>query len=255
MESNWHRIEMNLLIDSLHYHWRQRTDYFAGGNMFIYFSAEQARNRDYRGPDFFVVTGVDGSRDRGAWIVWEENGRYPNVIIELASPSTIHTDLGFKKDLYERVFRTTEYFCYDPGGPELLGWSLDAGEYRALKPNAHGWLWSHELDAWLGAWQGEFLRLQQTWLRLYRSDGALIPVVGEAEAQRAATEAQRAATEAQRAATEAQRAHEALQRAEVAETEVARLRALLAGKTEPMATVEQSRLMPGQAGSDRTWAR
>ena len=85
LESNWHRIEMNLLIDSIHYHWRQRSDYFAGGNMFIYFSAEQVRNRDYRGPDFFVVTGVDGSRERGAWIVWEENGRYPNVIIEPVS--------------------------------------------------------------------------------------------------------------------------------------------------------------------------
>jgi hypothetical protein len=28
--------------------------------MFIYFSAEQVRSRDYRGPDFFVVKGVDG---------------------------------------------------------------------------------------------------------------------------------------------------------------------------------------------------
>lgn len=34
LESNWRRIEMNLLIDSLHYHWRQRTDFFAGGNQY-----------------------------------------------------------------------------------------------------------------------------------------------------------------------------------------------------------------------------
>ena len=231
LESNWHRIEMNLLIDSIHYHWRQRSDYFAGGNMFIYFSAEQVRNRDYRGPDFFVVTGVDGSRERGAWIVWEENGRYPNVIIELASPSTADTDVGFKKNLYEQVFRTTEYFCYNPDGPELLGWRLGAGEYRALEPNAQGWLWSHEIGAWVGVWQGEILRVKQTWLRFYAPDGALIPTHAEAETQRAATETQRAATEAQRAATEAQRAREALQRAEMAEAEVVRLRALLAAKS------------------------
>ncbi len=55
IESNWHRIEINLLIDSVHSLWRDRDDYFAGGNMFIYFSLEQIRRKNYRGPDFFVV--------------------------------------------------------------------------------------------------------------------------------------------------------------------------------------------------------
>jgi len=73
LETNWHRMQMNLLIESVHYHWREREDYFTGGNMFIYFSVEQVRNRDYRGPDFFVVKGVDSSHDRAAWIVWEES--------------------------------------------------------------------------------------------------------------------------------------------------------------------------------------
>ena len=68
LETNWHRMQMNLLIESVHYHWREREDYFTGGNMFIYFSVEQVRNRDYRGPDFFVVKGVDSSHDRAAWI-------------------------------------------------------------------------------------------------------------------------------------------------------------------------------------------
>ena len=62
VESNWHRLQTNLLGDALHQHWQGRTDFFAGGNMFVYFSLEQARTRDYKGPDFFVVTGVDGSR-------------------------------------------------------------------------------------------------------------------------------------------------------------------------------------------------
>ena len=42
-------------------------------------------NRDFRGPDFFVVLDVDGEVDRKSWIVWEENGRYPDVIVELMS--------------------------------------------------------------------------------------------------------------------------------------------------------------------------
>lgn len=47
LETNWHRMQMNLLIKSVHYHWREHEDYFTGGNMFIYFSVEQVRNRDY----------------------------------------------------------------------------------------------------------------------------------------------------------------------------------------------------------------
>jgi Uma2 family endonuclease len=49
LETNWHRLQINLLVDIVKEHWRGRTDYFAGGNMFIYYSLEQARNHDYRG--------------------------------------------------------------------------------------------------------------------------------------------------------------------------------------------------------------
>lgn len=180
LETNWHRIQMNLLIDSVHYYWRDRQDYFAGGNMFIYFSSEQIRNRDYRGPDFFVVKGVDGTRDRKAWIVWEEKGRYPNVIIELSSPTTIEIDLGPKKELYRETFHTPEYFCYDPDDSRLLGWRLAASQYVELEPNEQGWLWSEETGLWLGTWQGEFQRLTTTWLRFYSADGLLIATRAEA---------------------------------------------------------------------------
>ena len=97
LESPWHRDQINLLIDSLISAWGERDNYFVGGNMFIYFSKEQARNRDYRGPDFFVVKNVDGKLERGSWIVWDEGGRYPNVIIELLSPSTAELDKTVKR--------------------------------------------------------------------------------------------------------------------------------------------------------------
>ena len=221
LETNWHRMEMNLLIESVHYHWRDRDDYFTGGNMFVYYSYEQVRNRDYRGPDFFLVKGVEGIRDRSAWIVWEEDGKYPDVIIELASPSTIDIDLGAKKALYEQIFRTPEYFCYDPTGSILDGWRLVGGRYQDITPNEQGWLWSEEMELWLGTWQGEFQRIETTWLRFYTPDGQLVLTLAEAEAQRAQAEAQRAQAEAQRAQAEAQRA-------DAAEAEVARLRARLA---------------------------
>ncbi len=206
LETNWHRIQMNLLIDSVHYLWRGRSDFFTGGNMFIYFSFEQARNRDYRGPDFFVVKGVDGSRDRGAWIVWEEDGRYPNVIVELSSPSTIEVDLVTKRELYEQTFRTPEYFCYNPDGNKLIGWKLANSHYAELKPNDQGHLWCEELGVWMGHWEGEILRVNTTWLRFYTDDGELVPTPAEAEAQRAEREAWRGKLGARRAAGEGRRA-------------------------------------------------
>ena len=54
LETLWHFMSIVLLIDSVRHHFHPRTDFFVGGNMFIYYSEEQARNRDYRGPDFFT---------------------------------------------------------------------------------------------------------------------------------------------------------------------------------------------------------
>ncbi len=87
LESNRHRLAMNVLIDSLDEFWSDRRDFFAGGNMFIYYSSAQARNRDFRGPDFFAVLNVDGLVARQGWVVWEEGGRY-SFITQRSSPST-----------------------------------------------------------------------------------------------------------------------------------------------------------------------
>ncbi|HKZ82434.1 MAG TPA: Uma2 family endonuclease [Anaerolineae bacterium] len=213
LETNWHRIQINLLVDSTRQHWHGRTDFFAGGNMFIYYSLRQARSKDYKGPDFFVVKDVDGTRDRPAWITWEEDGRLPDVIVELLSPSTAAEDLGTKKDLYERTFKTPEYFCYNPDTRELLGWQLEKQRYVPLQPSARGHLWSEQFQVWLGLWEGDYEGIQATWLRFHDAAGRLLPTGEEAERRRAEAEHQRA---------EAER-----QRADAAEAELVRLRAEL----------------------------
>lgn len=63
LETNRHRIAMNVLIDSAQGALSGREDFFVGGNMFVYYSSVQAMKRDFRGPDFFVVMDIDGSRD------------------------------------------------------------------------------------------------------------------------------------------------------------------------------------------------
>lgn len=221
LETNRHRIAMNALIRSLNQAYCDRSDFFAGGNMFIYYSSTQAKNRDFRGPDFFIVLNIDGSYSREGWVVWEEEGRYPDVIVELMSDSTATVDITTKKDLYERTFKTPDYFVYDPFDPDSLrGWHLNLDEgYRELTPNEQGWLWCQRLGLWLGTWQGTIDRDEAAWLRFYDQQGNLVLLPEEAAEQRAEAAQQQAEVSEQRAEA-------AQQRAEIAEKQGA-LRQLL----------------------------
>jgi Uma2 family endonuclease len=199
-ESLWHFLAIGLLMDCVRYFLRPRTDYFVGGNMFLYYSEEQARNRDYRGPDFFFVDEVDGTKPRRWWTVWEEDGRYPNFILELLSKSTAQVDLTTKKQLYERTFRTHEYICYDPDTHEFKGWRMGKkGRYQAISPNDQGWLWCESLELWLGLWTGKYMDQADTFPRFYDAQGNLVQTHAEAEEKRAESEKQRAESEKQRA--------------------------------------------------------
>ncbi len=193
-ESNRHRIAMNALIRSLQQAWSDRNDFFTGGNMFVYYSSAQIRNRDLRGPDFFAVLNIDGSYPRQGWVVWEEGDRYPDVIVELMSPSTADTDTGLKKDIYERVFRTPDYFVYNPfNRNSLQGWHLDlASGYQPLVPNEQGRLWCQTLGLWLGSWEGTIDRETAVWLRFYDTQGNLVLLPEEAAQLQAERERQRA---------------------------------------------------------------
>ena len=197
LESNRHRIAMNALIEAVTLAYQEREDYFAGGNMFVYYSVEQARNRDFKGPDVFVTLNVDGTKERQGWVVWQEDGRYPDVIIELMSPSTAAVDKGTKKDLYEQTFKTGHYFIYDPFDPKSLqGWKLgDNLRYEKINPDARGWLWCSSLGLWLGTWSGTILREKATWLRFYDEAGNLVKLsfeLAQLEKERADREQQRA---------------------------------------------------------------
>jgi len=125
--------------------------------------------------------------------------------VELLSPSTEAVDRREKKALYQRVFRTQDYFIFDPFNPNSLeGWHLGAKQrYRTLKPNAQGWLWCETLGLWLGTWDGVIDREPGTgtchWLRFYDADGNVVPLPEEIAQQQAGQERQRAEQERQRA--------------------------------------------------------
>ena len=213
LDTDWHRLAIGLLVESVKQWLRERTDYYTGGNMFIYYREKRRRRRRFRGPDFFFVKGASRTPLRRYWVVWDEGGRFPNAIIELLSPSTAKEDLTTKKDIYEQVFRTPDYFCYDPDTRQLQGWRLNtAVQYEPLIPNERGWLWSEELGLWLGTWTGKYQGDEATWLRFYDAEYRLVPTAAEA-AQQAAEAAQ--------------------QRAENTAAELARLKDLRNGKPIP----------------------
>jgi Uma2 family endonuclease len=237
LDSPWHRAQMELLIALLEYRWRGRDDFYVGGNMFVYYHEEQVRDiwetqgqtTRFKGPDFFFIDGVAHDPPRPYWVVWEENDRYPDLIVELLSHKTEKTDRTTKRTLYERTFRTPEYFLFDFDIPLLEGLRLGPRQrYRKIQPDARGWLWSEQLQLWLGLWHGTFDGITRNWIRFYDRDGNLVPLPEEAERQRAEDEKQRRLAEAQHAETEKQRADTEAQRAAAAEAENARLKARLA---------------------------
>ena len=185
VETELHLEQIMLLIKSLKWLWKDRTDFYTAGNLSIYYSPKQKKSEDYRGPDFFVVLGTE-KKIRKSWVVWDEDGQYPHVIVEILSPTTAKTDRGLKKELYQNKFRTPDYFWFDPYTLEFAGFSLTNGKYQPIEPNEKGHLWSEQLGLYLGIYQGL--------LRYFTAAGELVPTSEESaeiEAQKAKQEAQK----------------------------------------------------------------
>ncbi|MGB8702064.1 MAG: Uma2 family endonuclease [Thermosynechococcaceae cyanobacterium] len=174
MESSLHYMQLALLVACLEMLWQDRSDFFIGANLTLYFSREELKNRDFRGPDFFLVRNTE-RKPRKSWVVWEEDGKYPDLIIELLSDSTAAVDRSLKKELYQTRFHTPEYFWFSPETLELQGFRLSGQHYEELRPNAQGWLWSEVLGLFLGVSDGQ--------LRYFTAEGQLIPTPLEAANQ------------------------------------------------------------------------
>jgi Uma2 family endonuclease len=170
METYLHLQQMILLLKCLEWWWRDRSDFFAAGNLTIYYSPQQRKSEFFRGPDFFVVLGTE-RKPRPSWVVWQEGGQYPHVIIEILSDSTAETDRGLKKQIYQDIFRTPDYFWFDPNSFEFQGFQLVGGQYQALEANEQGCLWSQQLQLFLGLENGQ--------LRFFTPQGKLVPTAEE----------------------------------------------------------------------------
>jgi Uma2 family endonuclease len=189
METPKHRKQMNVLIESIEIAWEGR-DFYVGGNMFLYFSELQARKNDFRGPDFFLVLNTS-RHDRKAWVVWLEEGRTPDVVIELVSTSTAAHDLGPKKAIYARL-KVGEYYVFDPETGDLHAFRLDpsSGVYAPILPAASGRIRCTQAGLDLGLHEMVYQGIRGPWLRWFTPEGEMLATGEElAKAERARADA------------------------------------------------------------------
>jgi Uma2 family endonuclease len=201
-ETDLHRLLMIDLHQTLQDWFAADPNVYASGNLLLFY--EEGNKRRHVSPDVMMVFGVP-NRIRENYLLWEE-GRGPNVVIELTSASTRREDTRQKLELYRDVLRVPEYFLFDPYGdyltPNLQWYRLTAGAYRPMRL------------------QDGRLRSRQLGLFLVQ-DGRQLRLVDPTSGNRLPTRAE------SRAASDRARA-EAEERARQAEAEVERLRAELA---------------------------
>src|SRR5262245_22278915 len=156
-ETDWHRDLMFDLIKTLQAFFAPARRVYVSGNLLMFY--EEGNRRRHVSPDVFVVRGVP-RRERENYLVWEE-GRAPQVVVELTSSSTRDEDERTKFQLYQNVLQVREYFLFDPYGdylaPRLQGYRLRQGTYHPIRAQ-HGRLPSQVTGLHLEA-AGNTLRL------------------------------------------------------------------------------------------------
>ena len=190
---------------------------------------ERGNNRKSRAPDVLVAFDVC-THHRMSYFVWKE-GKPPDWVLEVASPSTKEKDLGDKLRDY-LAMKVPEYWLFDPMGglfprgmPRLQGLELVRGAYRPIAPKVVGGVETIPSKALAldVRREGNLLRFRDP------ATGQDIRHQAEEAALRKASDA-RADREAVRADREAARAdREALDR-KAAEARVAELEAALRGR-------------------------
>ena len=124
------------LIQTLKDHYSDDPCYVNYNNILIFY--EKGHRRRRLAPDVFVVRGIP-KEDRGNYLTWEE-GRGPDLMIEVTSTSTRREDERTKRDLYRDVLRVSEYFLFDPPAeylkPPFQDYRLADRDYAPIGPVA-----------------------------------------------------------------------------------------------------------------------
>ena len=208
-ESDWQYIPLTETVSTLRVWFQDRPDVYVAGDMLVYYRMNDNRTRV--APDVYAVFGASGNHPRDSWIIWRE-GKAPDFVLEIASPSTWRRDMDEKRRIYADM-GVTEYWRFDPTGecftPALAAERLVDGEYTlmSLTEDSEGMLSCHSevLGLNICVLPGLEFRLYNPgsgqWLRNHHEEAAARQA---AEIARQAAEAGRQAAEAARQAAEAE---------------------------------------------------
>ena len=123
-QSVWHGEAVGLATAALRHHFRDRDDVLVAMELVVYYV--RGNDRAWLQPDVQVVFGMKRGENRSTFKVWEE-GKAPDFVLEVASPSTAENDARHKAREYAGI-GVREYWRLDPEGT-MMGVPLEG--YRA----------------------------------------------------------------------------------------------------------------------------
>ena len=130
---------------ALRQHWRGRRDVFVGQDQFLHWDPAYDSRRNKKNPpaapDVYVAFDV-ANRHHRSYVMWEE-GKPPDFVLEVVSPSSRRRDMKEKPEIYAKI-GVPELFLYDPGDekeqelpgfvPALAGFELRGGRGGKYQP-------------------------------------------------------------------------------------------------------------------------
>ena len=203
----------NLLAAILAWVWSDRTDWFFGVDMGVYFAPSEPPLV----PDGFLSLGVERFVDvdgRLSYVFWEEDGIPPILALEVVS-KTYGGEYERKKIDYAQL-GILYYIIYAPGrrhrrrGRKLLEiHRLEHGAYVLLPEER---VWMPEIGLAIGREEGIHLGWQREWLFWYDENGQRLATPEELakQTQQARQQAEQAQQQTQQAQQKAERLAEKL---------------------------------------------
>lgn len=155
--------------------WADRTDWFLGVNLGIYYATEKSAI----GPDGFLSLGVQrfkSERGRLSYVLWQENNVVPQWVLEVVSKTpgdeyddklTIYAEMGV---LYYVIYNP-DYWRRDKHDPFEV-YKLINGVYVCQQGEP---FWMPEIGLGIGRTQGTYEGWTREWLYWYTQQGEHYP--------------------------------------------------------------------------------
>ncbi|ULB47845.1 Uma2 family endonuclease [Limnospira fusiformis KN01] len=202
----------NYLLFLLAIIWKDRNDWYFGVDMGIYHTSGD-NPRVPVIPDGFLTVGVNrrrpGNKSRKSYVVWEEGGMVPQLVLEVVS-WTPGNEYESKMAIYEKlgvlyyVIYNPEYYQRDRHQPFEIYRQID-GKYQLQTGEPY---WLPEIGLGIGRSQATLGGIDREILSWFDQEGRRY-LSSEELAQQAQLEAQQAQLEAQQAQLEAQKERQA----------------------------------------------